>query len=107
MRVECGSHRTDNTSLTASTAMGKGSSANDGTCLKGGERRKEGSDSRERAAAGEAQFIPGGKREHLRKTALIDSTENHGEVIENEEQKREDLILQERKKKKLKQAGCY
>lgn len=78
MRVECGSHRTDNTSLRASTAMGKWSSANDGTCLKGGERRKEGSDSRERAAAGEAQCIPGGKREHLRKTALINSTENHG-----------------------------
>lgn len=32
---------------------------------------------------------------------MINSTEKHGEVIENEDQKREDFILQERKKKKM------
>lgn len=63
MRVECGSHRSDNTGRTASTGRGTGSSANDGTCLKGREKRKEGSKSSERAAAGKAQFTPGGKRE--------------------------------------------
>lgn len=101
MRVECGSHRSDNISLTASTGRGKGSSANNRICLKGREKRKEGSNSSEGAAAGEAQFTPGAKREreHLMKSALINSAENHGEVIENEGEKREGFILQERKKK--------
>lgn len=54
-------HRSDTTSPKAS--RGKGSSANDRTCLKGRKRRKKGSNGSERAAAGEAQFTPGGKRE--------------------------------------------
>lgn len=72
MRVECGSHRSDNTSLPASTGSRKGSSANDGTCLKGREKRKEGSNSSERAAAGETQFTPGGKRERTPEEEHLD-----------------------------------
>lgn len=65
-RVECGPHRRDTTRLTVSTGSRKGSSDNDGTCLKGREKWKKGSNSSEhsqRAADDEAQFTPGGERE--------------------------------------------
>lgn len=48
-RVECGPHMRDTTRLTVSTDSGTGSSDSDGTCLKGREKRKKGSNSSERA----------------------------------------------------------
>lgn len=97
----------DTTSLTASTSRGKESSANDRACLRGREKRKGGSNSSERAAAGEAQFTPGGKREreHPRKTALINSTENHGKVTENKGKKGIGLPYKKERRKKRKKGN--
>lgn len=40
--------------------------------MKGREKRKEGSNSSERAAAGETQFTPGGKRERTPEEEHLD-----------------------------------
>lgn len=56
MRVECRSHRSDNTSSTASTGRGKQNRANNESC-QGEEERVKGQTT-ERAEAGEAQFTP-------------------------------------------------
>lgn len=105
-RVECGPCRRDITRFAVSTGTGKGSSGNDGTCLKGRETRRKGSNSSERAAADEAQFTQGGerKREHPRKTSMINSAENHGEGTENKGGKK-GLLLQGRKKERKKGNG--
>jgi len=63
-----------------------------------------------KAAAGKAQFTPGGKREreHPRKAASINSTENHWEVTENEgEKKQGGFCLTRKKKKRNWWAACY